>query len=134
ILDPVTSTDASVSQWFAAMRTPSWDAIAVFGSQVGDTVTIIVIAAVAVALLALGRWLAQAAFIAASLAIEASAALISSTVVGRPRPLAPHLETGPPTSSFPSGHTAAAIVLYVGLAIVATTIVRALIVRLLTWI
>jgi undecaprenyl-diphosphatase len=39
--------------------------------------------------------------------------LASSAVVGRPRPPVPHLDaTLPPTSSFPSGHTAAALCLY----------------------
>jgi undecaprenyl-diphosphatase len=38
--------------------------------------------------------------------------------VDRARPPVHRLDTAPPTSSFPSGHTAAAIVLYIGLIIV----------------
>ena len=43
--------------------------------------------------------------------------LASAAVVGRPRPPVPHLDgVLPPTSSFPSGHTAAAVCLYGALA------------------
>ena len=42
-------------------------------------------------------------------------------LVDRARPPVVHrLDTAPPTSSFPSGHTAAAVVLYVGLALIVT--------------
>ncbi len=46
----------------------------------------------------------------------------------------PRLDPAPPTSSFPSGHTAAAIALWVSLAIVITTHVRNAFVRTLVWI
>jgi hypothetical protein len=46
--------------------------------------------------------------------------------VGRPRPPVPHLDAAlPPTSSFPSGHTAAAICLYGGVASIVLRVVRA---------
>jgi membrane-associated phospholipid phosphatase len=32
--------------------------------------------------------------------------------IARPRPLVPHLDVAPPTSSFSSGHTAAAVCFY----------------------
>ena len=41
-------------------------------------------------------------------------------LVDRARPAVHRLDTAPPTSSFPSGHTAAAVVLYVGLALIVT--------------
>jgi undecaprenyl-diphosphatase len=45
----------------------------------------------------------------------------------------PYLDAAPPTSSFPSGHTAAAIVLYVCLAIILTSIFRNFFVRVASW-
>jgi undecaprenyl-diphosphatase len=39
-------------------------------------------------------------------------------VVARPRPDVPRLNSTPATSSFPSGHTAAATVLFVGIAVI----------------
>ncbi|MFJ4673872.1 phosphatase PAP2 family protein [Kitasatospora purpeofusca] len=44
--------------------------------------------------------------------------------VDRPRTTAPHLDTAPPTSSFPSGHVGAAVALYGTLAVLAALRVR----------
>jgi undecaprenyl-diphosphatase len=45
--------------------------------------------------------------------------LTASSVIERPRPPVPHLDPhAPPTSSFPSGHTAASSCLYLALMIV----------------
>jgi len=43
--------------------------------------------------------------------------LLASVIVHRFRPGIPHLDGAPPTSSFPSGHTAATIALACGLAL-----------------
>ncbi|HEX7475043.1 MAG TPA: phosphatase PAP2 family protein [Dehalococcoidales bacterium] len=45
--------------------------------------------------------------------------LIVTAVVNRPRPIVPLLDSAPPTSSFPSGHTAAAVALYGSFAVIA---------------
>ena len=39
-------------------------------------------------------------------------------MIDRRRPAVPHLDSAPPTSSFPSGHVAAAVALYGALAVV----------------
>jgi membrane-associated phospholipid phosphatase len=54
-------------------------------------------------------------------------------VVNRARPNVPRLDAAPPTASFPSGHTAAAIVLFATLALVITSHVRSATVRILVW-
>jgi membrane-associated phospholipid phosphatase len=59
--------------------------------------------------------------------------LVTTLVIARPRPTVPRLDVSPPTSSFPSGHTAAAIALYVGLAIIVGRHVRNGVVRSLVW-
>jgi undecaprenyl-diphosphatase len=43
--------------------------------------------------------------------------LLVTATVHRARPPIQHLDPAPPTSSFPSGHTGAAVALYVGLAV-----------------
>jgi undecaprenyl-diphosphatase len=70
---------------------------------------------------------------AVAAAMLGEVAIFSSTtiVVGRKRPAVPHLDGSPPTSSFPSGHTAASTTLYGLLAIIvfgytARVVVRAL--------
>ncbi|MGZ4130819.1 MAG: phosphatase PAP2 family protein, partial [Actinomycetota bacterium] len=45
-------------------------------------------------------------------------------MIQRPRPTVHRLDVSPPTSSFPSGHVAAGIALYVGLAILLSSHVR----------
>jgi len=52
--------------------------------------------------------------------------LNAAILVGRPRPAVPHLDAAlPPTSSFPSGHTGAAIALFGGVAAIVLCTVRA---------
>ena len=65
--------------------------------------------------------------------IEVTTFVTTTFVIDRPRPDVPHLDPGPPTSSFPSGHVAAAIVLYVGLALIVTSLVRSWVVRSIAW-
>jgi membrane-associated phospholipid phosphatase len=44
--------------------------------------------------------------------------LMVTAIVDRLRPTVPHLDPAPPTSSFPSGHTGAAVALYGCIAII----------------
>lgn len=126
--------DRSLDRWFFEHRTPTLDALTVWGSRLGDTFTVIAIAAVAVVILSIRRHWAQIAFLAGALVIEVTSFVSTTFLVDRERPTVPHLDAGPPTSSFPSGHTAAAIVLYVGLAIITMSLVRNTILRSLAWI
>lgn len=64
------------------------------------------------------RW-AEALFVAFSVLLELSVFLITTVVVHRARPAGLELDASPPTSSFPSGHTAAAVALYGAVAVVA---------------
>jgi membrane-associated phospholipid phosphatase len=83
------------------------------------TPTIIALAAVAFVAFRLlfGRW-RESLLIAYAVAGEALIFTATTLFVDRPRPRVPHLDVAPPTSSFPSGHTAAAVCFYGGLAAV----------------
>jgi membrane-associated phospholipid phosphatase len=130
---PVGRWDDSVNRWFVDQRTQTLNDLTVWGSFLGDTLTVIVIAAVAVAILAIGRFWSRIAFLVGALLIEVTTFVTTAFLVERPRPKVPHLDAVPPTSSFPSGHTAASIVLYVGLALIVTSLVRNVLVRVLVW-
>lgn len=131
---PVGTWEDSVNRWFVEQRTTTLDSVSRVGSDLGATLTIIGIAVVAGIVLAIGRHWRELGFLVAALTLEASVSLTSSLVVNRTRPNVRRLDAAPPTSSFPSGHTAAAIVLFVSLAILITSHVRSTTVRILVWI
>ena len=126
--------DASADRWFFRARTPTLNTLTEWGSLLGDTFTVIGIAAVVVIVLAIGRHWAQIAFLVTALVLEVTSFVTTTFVIDRERPTVPHLEPGPPTSSFPSGHAAASIVLYVGIAIITTSLVRDRVIRVVVWV
>jgi undecaprenyl-diphosphatase len=130
---PVETWDNHLNQWFVAQRTPTLNPMANIGSELGATFTIIGVAAFACIILAIGRHWRELGFIVAGLAVEASVSFTTSTLITRTRPNVPRLDAAQPTGSFPSGHTAAAIVLYVSLAIVITLLVRNTFLRAVAW-
>lgn len=125
--------DTGVNEWLAAHRTPTLDTITAYGSDLGATFTIIAIAVVASVVLGIMRRWREVEVIVVALTIEVSVFLLATLVVDRARPDVPRLDVSPPTSSFPSGHTAAAIALYVGLAIVVSSLTRGHFARFLAW-
>jgi membrane-associated phospholipid phosphatase len=126
--------DASVSGWFVHQRTPTLDTLTRIGSDLGTTPVIIGVAAVAVIVLAIGRHWLQIGFLVGALTLEFLVFLTSTLVVDRIRPMVPRLDPTPVTSSYPSGHAAAALTLYVGLAIVIWSLVRSSAIRAIVWI
>jgi membrane-associated phospholipid phosphatase len=131
---PIDRWDISVTTWFAAHATPTLDAATRVGSDLGMTTVVIGLATVFVVTLWFRNQRRDAGFIVAALSIEAAVALLVSFVVDRPRPSLIRLESIPPTRSFPSGHTAASIALYVGAAIVISPHVHSRLVRAVLWI
>jgi undecaprenyl-diphosphatase len=106
--------DTGVLTWLVEHRTPALDAVSDPLDELGNTWVVVGGGAVAALLVYLAtRRLRPGVVIATALVGEALIFLTASAVVGRPRPPVPHLDTElPPTSSFPSGHTAAAVCLY----------------------
>ena len=66
----------------------------------------------------LGRWEGVRHGVPVAILGELFVFLLVTNTVGRPRPPVPRLDQAPPTSSFPSGHTAAAVALYGCIALV----------------
>jgi undecaprenyl-diphosphatase len=119
--------DEAVPRWLAAHRTPQLNAISNYLSQAGNTHWILAIGLVIVpvALALIRRW-RPAVFVAVVMFGELGLFLGVNAIVGRPRPLATHLDSHLPTSSFPSGHTAATLCLYGALAILVVPRTRGL--------
>jgi membrane-associated phospholipid phosphatase len=115
--------DGSVNRWFAAHRTSSWNTITHWVTYGSETVTVIVIGLLFFIGLRvrLGRW-RESMFLAAALIGEVTIFVSITLLIDRKRPAVAHLDGAPPTSSFPSGHVAAAIALYGSLAIIAVRV------------
>jgi membrane-associated phospholipid phosphatase len=99
-------------------RTPLWNGLTRYGTVLGATSTVVALTAAGCLVLALrGHGPRLPLFLALAVAGETLLFLLASTLLDRVRPPIPHLDVAPPTSSFPSGHTAASVALWVGLAL-----------------
>jgi membrane-associated phospholipid phosphatase len=102
----------------AAHRTALWNQVTHYGSVLGSTNTVIVLTAIGCVVLFLrGHGPRLPVFLALAVAGETVLFVVASVVLHRMRPPIPHLDGAPPTSSFPSGHTAATVALWCGLAV-----------------
>jgi membrane-associated phospholipid phosphatase len=131
---PLGRWDERVNDWFLAHRTAGFDPWAHLGSTIAMTGSVVAVLVVVVIVLSIARRWTDAAFLVIALAVEVSVFLIATLLVARSRPTVPQLEPAPPTSSFPSGHTAAAIALYVGLAMLLSPHVRSTGLKVLVWV
>ncbi|WP_328476575.1 phosphatase PAP2 family protein [Actinoplanes sp. NBC_00393] len=130
---PLTIED-SVNREFAGDRTETLDDISHLVSGVADTPRIIgVTAAAALVLwLVLRRW-REPAFLCLAVTAQALVFYFTTKAIDRPRPAVQRLDESPPTSSFPSGHTSAAVALYLGLAVLLAGLARHTWLKALCW-
>src|SRR5437868_2795033 len=114
---PFTVED-DLNRTFAAHRTSGWNDVTSVFSTLASTGVIIVttVLAMVVGWLATRNWRVPA-FLAASVCAQALVFFLVQLFVERDRPDVPKLEQVAPTSSFPSGHTGAALALYGGIAL-----------------
>ena len=82
-------------------------------TSLSETPTIVALTALAAAVFRwkFGRWRESLVVIYAVVG-ETSIFMATTLLIDRPRPNVPKLDAAPPTSSFPSGHTAAAVCFY----------------------
>ena len=121
--------DQNVNELFARHRTEIWNDLTGIATAAFNTVPVIIAASVVVGLLAIRRRWSEAAFLTLALLLEITVFLSVTFVVARPRPAVHRLNSTPATSSFPSGHTAAATVLFVGVALIVTCCTRSQLAR-----
>ena len=100
-------------------RTELWNSLTWLGSGLAEAmVKIALTAALTVFFVVRFRRWTEPALLAGALVLEVMVFITSSFVVDRPRPPMSQLDSVPPTSSYPSGHTAAAVAFYGALAII----------------
>jgi undecaprenyl-diphosphatase len=118
--------DHTVPHWLAAHRTPLLNTWTYYGSEAGNTHAILAVGLVAgaIALAVTRRW-RPVVFLLVTMFGELTLFLAAAAIVGRARPDVPHLDGQLPTSSFPSGHVAATILLYAAIVTLAWPRTRA---------
>jgi undecaprenyl-diphosphatase len=122
-----------VNEWLAVHRTATRTQASLLGSIIaGGVVLPIVVACCAIVFAVPRRW-RIAAFFVFALAVESAAYRATTLVVHSHRPRVPRLEQLPVNASYPSGHTAAAIAVYGGAALLLTSRVANRFVRIFAW-
>jgi undecaprenyl-diphosphatase len=110
---------------FNRRRTDFWDPVSWLFSRFGNTEVVIGVCAIAVAVIWWRtrdwRW---AAVPVIAISLQATIFLFATMAVGRQRPPALPMDTSPPTSSYPSGHTGASTALYVSFLLMAARLER----------
>jgi undecaprenyl-diphosphatase len=122
----VAAQDTAVVEWLAEERTPELDTASGAAAELGNTFVVLGVGLfTALVAAALRRW-RVVVVLAVALLGELVIFLTTTAVIDRPRPPVAHLDAElPPTSSFPSGHTAASICLYGGIAALVLAATRA---------
>jgi membrane-associated phospholipid phosphatase len=105
--------DGSVDTTLAHHRDHLLNSLTLAATFVASTLPVIVLAAVVVVASAIvfKRW-REPLFVVATVVGEVTIFVVTTLVVHRPRPNVVRLDHAPPTSSFPSGHTAASVALF----------------------
>lgn len=113
------ANEDSVDRTLAAHRTTSGNSVTGFLSTLASTPVIIGLLLVTMVIFRIvyHRW-RESAFLFLTVGTQTLIFLAAAAVVHRNRPTGKPLDTAPPTSSFPSGHTGAATALFVGIALV----------------
>ena len=132
-LGSLDEADSRPVEWLADRRTSTLTDLSFVGSEIsGGIVLPIVVGVLAIAFAIRRHWL-LAAFVLFGVALESASYRTTVQFVDRERPDVPRLEGLPPDHSFPSGHVAASIAVYAGLALLLTSRLRSRRARIAVW-
>jgi membrane-associated phospholipid phosphatase len=126
--------DEHVNVWLAQRRTPTRNDVSFWMSGIGDVYAIpALVALTAIGAMILRKW-RVAAFIVTAIALEAATYRVATWVIQRERPQVHRLDHLPADASYYSGHTAASVAVYCGLALLITSRVRNGAARTICWV
>ncbi|HZI34460.1 MAG TPA: phosphatase PAP2 family protein [Gaiellales bacterium] len=125
--------DEHINVWLAARRTATWNDVSFWLSGIGDVFAIPALVIVtALGAMVMRKW-RIAAFIVAAIAIEAATYRVATLLIHRHRPRVHRLDQLPVDASYYSGHTAASVAVYCGLALLITSRIRNTGARIVIW-
>jgi membrane-associated phospholipid phosphatase len=125
--------DTGMVRWFVDRRTPTRNDLGYVCTMLADAITVLGVALVVLLVLGYRRMWRLASLLAFGLLFEVSTYGAGSVLVPRFRPPFHRLEILTENTSYPSGHTAAAVVLYFCLAILVTNFTTNRLLRALAW-
>jgi undecaprenyl-diphosphatase len=126
--------DASISRWLAEHRDPVLDAVTGRATFMANTLPVVALLAVFCTVLLVRRDWPDALFLSSALVLEVTVFLSVNYLIDRHRPDVPRLDSTPSTGSFPSGHVAATVALWCGLALIVTVRTRSRWVNVGVWV
>jgi membrane-associated phospholipid phosphatase len=125
--------DEDVVQWLVKYRTADRNDLSFYGSEVSGGIVIPIVVALVALGFAIRRHWRPAAFVIAAIVLESATYRATVFFVERERPDVQRLDQLPVDASFPSGHIAASIAVYCGLALLLTSRVTSPFLRVLAW-
>ncbi len=125
--------DEHVNVWLADHRTSLRTDVSFWLSGIGDVYAIPALVALTTLVAVVLRKWRVAAFILTAIAVEAATYRAATLVIERQRPHVRRLDDLPVNASYYSGHTAASVAVYCGIALLIASRVRSGALRLIVW-
>lgn len=132
-LDGIADADERLPDWLAARRTEVRNDASFYGSEVSGGIFLpILVGLIAIGFAIRKHW-RHAIFLISALALESATYRTTVAFVDRRRPDVERLDQLPVEHSFPSGHVAASIAVFWGIAFLLTSRVHSRIARVAIW-
>jgi undecaprenyl-diphosphatase len=125
--------DEHVNVWLSHHRTPTRNDASFWMSSIGDIPAIPAVVALTALVAAIRRRWRAGAFIVTAITVEAATYRAATLAIHRERPRVPRLDHLPVDASYYSGHTAASVAVYCGVALLITSAVRNRAARVAVW-
>lgn len=120
----VAGDDEGFVRFLARHRSSGLTEASLVGSVMAGGVVLPIVAGVAALVATIAKHWRLAGFLLLALAVESASYRATTLVIHRHRPQVPRLEKLPVDASYPSGHTAASIAVYCGLALLLTSRIK----------
>jgi undecaprenyl-diphosphatase len=132
-IDAVQRADEWAPAWLASHRSVWLTDASAVGSRIGDVPVLPALVALTLIVAAVIRRFRIGVFLLTAILMEVTLYRVGALAVPRERPDVTRLDALPIDESFPSGHVAASLVVYFGLALVVSSVVRCRWVSTLCW-